>query len=125
MDKGPALQRHHAVLRGTGGPRLVFVHGFGCDRDIWRFVEPAFEVGPHPLRVARLFGLVVGDIGDLGAVVVFGIEGPLVVSAKYHVIHGSPPLPDAPIIAGTRGRQAIDHLIPWYRCSPRTRMLWH
>lgn len=43
MDEGPALRRHHAVLRGEGATRLVFVHGFGCDRDIWRFVAPAFE----------------------------------------------------------------------------------
>lgn len=43
MDDGPALQRHHAVLRGEGDTRLVFVHGFGCDRDIWRFVAPAFD----------------------------------------------------------------------------------
>lgn len=43
MDPSPALTRHHAVIRGAGGPPLVFVHGFGCDRDIWRFVAPAFE----------------------------------------------------------------------------------
>lgn len=43
MDEGPALRRHHAVQRGGGDTRLVFVHGFGCDRDIWRFVAPAFE----------------------------------------------------------------------------------
>lgn len=43
MDQAPALQRHHAVLRGDGGTPIVFVHGFGCDRDIWRFVAPAFE----------------------------------------------------------------------------------
>lgn len=43
MDQGAALQRHHAVLRGEGAPPLVFIHGFGCDRDIWRFVAPAFE----------------------------------------------------------------------------------
>jgi sigma-B regulation protein RsbQ len=43
MDHGPALRRHHAMLRGDGDTPLVFVHGFGCDRDIWRFVAPAFE----------------------------------------------------------------------------------
>jgi sigma-B regulation protein RsbQ len=42
MDPAPALQRHHAVLQGGGETPLVFIHGFGCDRDIWRFVAPAF-----------------------------------------------------------------------------------
>lgn len=45
MDAGPALQRHHAIVSGQGSTALVFVHGFGCDRNIWRFVAPAFE--PH------------------------------------------------------------------------------
>lgn len=49
MDSGHALQRHHAALRGEGSTALVFVHGFGCDRDIWRFVAPAFEPGHRTL----------------------------------------------------------------------------
>lgn len=43
MDTNTALQRHHALIGGQGDTALVFVHGFGCDRDIWRFVTPAFE----------------------------------------------------------------------------------
>lgn len=38
-----ALNRHHAHLSGQGRPLVVFSHGFGCDRHIWRDVAPAFE----------------------------------------------------------------------------------
>lgn len=38
-----AQSRHHAILSGQGARPMVFVHGFGCDRNIWRFVAPAFE----------------------------------------------------------------------------------
>lgn len=40
---GRAQSRHHAVFSGQGTRPLVFVHGFGCDQHIWRFVAPAFE----------------------------------------------------------------------------------
>lgn len=43
MRTNSALQRHHAIVSGQGDTALVFLHGFGCDRDIWRFVSPAFE----------------------------------------------------------------------------------
>ncbi len=38
-----AVERHHARVAGTGAKTLVFSHGFGCDKTIWRFVAPAFE----------------------------------------------------------------------------------
>ena len=38
-----ALQRHHVRVSGTGSQAIVFVHGFGCDQHMWRFVVPAFE----------------------------------------------------------------------------------
>jgi sigma-B regulation protein RsbQ len=31
------------VLGRPGAQPLVFVHGFGCDQNMWRFVAPAFE----------------------------------------------------------------------------------
>jgi sigma-B regulation protein RsbQ len=34
--------RNHVTLSGTGDRALVFVHGFGCDQSMWRFVAPAF-----------------------------------------------------------------------------------
>jgi sigma-B regulation protein RsbQ len=36
------LQRHNVSVSGTGDQTLVFVHGFGCDQFMWRFVAPAF-----------------------------------------------------------------------------------
>jgi sigma-B regulation protein RsbQ len=35
-------QRHHVRVSGSGPLTLVFVHGFGCDQNMWRLIEPAF-----------------------------------------------------------------------------------
>jgi sigma-B regulation protein RsbQ len=37
------LDRNNVVVRGTGGPAMMFAHGFGCDQNMWRYVSPAFE----------------------------------------------------------------------------------
>ncbi len=38
------LQRNNVHVTGNeDGPTLLFVHGFGCDQRMWRFVAPAFE----------------------------------------------------------------------------------
>jgi sigma-B regulation protein RsbQ len=37
------LARNNVTIAGAAdGPTLVFVHGFGCDQNVWRFVAPAF-----------------------------------------------------------------------------------
>jgi sigma-B regulation protein RsbQ len=37
------LLRHNVTVHGRpDGPPIVFVHGFGCDQNMWRFVWPAF-----------------------------------------------------------------------------------
>lgn len=36
-------QRNNIRLNGTGARTMVFGHGFGCDQNMWRFVEPAFR----------------------------------------------------------------------------------
>lgn len=37
------LQRHNITLGGRAdGQPMLFAHGFGCDQQMWRFVEPAF-----------------------------------------------------------------------------------
>jgi sigma-B regulation protein RsbQ len=38
-----AIQRNNVHVRGSGDRTMVFAHGFGCDQNMWRFVEPAFE----------------------------------------------------------------------------------
>lgn len=37
------LQRHHVNIRGSGERTLLFSHGFGCNQDMFRFIEPAFR----------------------------------------------------------------------------------
>lgn len=32
----------NARVKGDGSPTLVFIHGYGCDQNMWRFVAPAF-----------------------------------------------------------------------------------
>jgi sigma-B regulation protein RsbQ len=36
------IARNNVHVRGTGEQAMVFAHGFGCDQNMWRFVEPAF-----------------------------------------------------------------------------------
>jgi len=37
------LGRHNVTVSGKGERFMMFAHGFGCDRNMWRFVAPAFE----------------------------------------------------------------------------------
>lgn len=37
------IERNNVQVRGSGERTMVFAHGFGCDQNMWRFVEPAFE----------------------------------------------------------------------------------
>lgn len=37
------LARNNVRVFGSGLRPLVFVHGFGCDQHMWRYVVPAFE----------------------------------------------------------------------------------
>ena len=37
------LDRHNVRVSGAGERAIVFLHGFGCDQNMWRFVAPAFE----------------------------------------------------------------------------------
>ena len=39
------LARNNGHLAGDGLRAMVFVHGFGCDQNMWRFVEPEFRGG--------------------------------------------------------------------------------
>jgi sigma-B regulation protein RsbQ len=38
-----AMERNNVKLAGTGSRSMLFAHGFGCDQNMWRFVEPAFR----------------------------------------------------------------------------------
>ena len=38
------LERSTVTVRGpVDGPAMVFAHGFGCDKAMWRLVAPSFE----------------------------------------------------------------------------------
>jgi sigma-B regulation protein RsbQ len=37
------IERNNVKLDGSGDRTMVFAHGFGCDQNMWRFVEPAFR----------------------------------------------------------------------------------
>jgi sigma-B regulation protein RsbQ len=35
--------RNHVHITGTGAATMVFIHGFGCDQLMWRFLAPMYE----------------------------------------------------------------------------------
>ena len=39
------IVRNNVQLHGSGDRTMVFAHGFGCDQNMWRLVEPAFRDG--------------------------------------------------------------------------------
>jgi sigma-B regulation protein RsbQ len=41
--KQDVITRNNVHVSGKGTQPMVFVHGFGCDQNMWRFVTPAFE----------------------------------------------------------------------------------
>lgn len=36
------MERNNVRVRGSAERAMIFAHGFGCDQNMWRFVEPAF-----------------------------------------------------------------------------------
>jgi sigma-B regulation protein RsbQ len=50
------LERNHVRVSGVpAGRPIVFVHGFGCDQNMWRLVAPDFEVD-HRVVLLDLVG---------------------------------------------------------------------
>ncbi|HEV3483847.1 MAG TPA: alpha/beta hydrolase, partial [Vicinamibacterales bacterium] len=37
------IARNNVTVFGRGMKPMVFVHGFGCDQQMWRFITPAFD----------------------------------------------------------------------------------
>jgi sigma-B regulation protein RsbQ len=69
------LQRRNNVhVTASTGPTMVFAHGFGCDKNMWRFVTPAFL----PAHRAILFDHVGSGQSDIDAY----------SSSKYSSLHG-------------------------------------
>lgn len=40
---GTVLKRNNVRVVGTGKQAMLFVHGFGCNQNMWRFVAPSFQ----------------------------------------------------------------------------------
>jgi sigma-B regulation protein RsbQ len=57
------MQRNNVRIEGKGERAMMFAHGFGCDQNMWRFVEPAFR---NSFRTI-LFDLVGAGGSDLSA----------------------------------------------------------
>ena len=56
-------QRNNVTISGHGTRTVVFLHGFGCDQTVWRFLAPAFE---ERYRIVA-FDLVGSGNSDLSA----------------------------------------------------------
>jgi sigma-B regulation protein RsbQ len=69
------LSRNNVALAGPPGAQpLIFVHGFGCDQNMWRFVAPAFESN-HRVILLDLVGAGRSDVSAWS-------------SSKYQTLHG-------------------------------------
>lgn len=42
IDKTKVLSRNNITVQGNGEQAILFVHGYGCDQNMWRFVIPDF-----------------------------------------------------------------------------------
>jgi sigma-B regulation protein RsbQ len=67
-------QRNNIRVSGDGPASMFFAHGFGCDQNMWRLLEPAYR---RRYRTV-LFDLVGSGKSDLGAY----------HRAKYDSLHG-------------------------------------
>jgi sigma-B regulation protein RsbQ len=37
------IKQNNVTIRGTGNKVMFFVHGYGCDQNMWRFITPYFK----------------------------------------------------------------------------------
>lgn len=63
MNSGVLVRNNVTVTGNDAGRPMIFAHGFGCDKNMWRFVTPAFE---EQYRIV-LFDLVGAGGSDLSA----------------------------------------------------------
>jgi sigma-B regulation protein RsbQ len=56
-------KRNNVQIIGSGPTTMVFAHGFGCDRDVWRKLSPDFASRFNLV----LFDLVGSGMSDLNA----------------------------------------------------------
>lgn len=63
VNAGVLVRNNVTVTGNEVGRPMIFAHGFGCDKNMWRFVTPAFE---EQYRIV-LFDLVGAGGSDLSA----------------------------------------------------------
>lgn len=51
-----SIEKLNVKISGQGSPTLVFVHGYGCDQTMWRFVAPEFQPA-HRIITYDLIGM--------------------------------------------------------------------
>ena len=56
-----ATSKFHVTEAGSGTTPLIFVHGYGCDQNMWRFVAPSFA-DSHKTLCYDLTGMGGSDI---------------------------------------------------------------
>ena len=49
------LKQNNITIHGSGSKVMFFVHGFGCDQKMWRFITPHFE-NTHKIVLIDLVG---------------------------------------------------------------------
>jgi sigma-B regulation protein RsbQ len=104
-------ERNNVRLHGSGERTMVFAHGFGCDQNMWRFVEPAFRyrfktvlfdhvgAGRSDLKAynkqkySRLSGYS-DDVVDIGRMI--GLKGAIFVGHSVSAMIGALAVPKAP-----------------------------
>lgn len=42
-DTASVFDKNAVTVRGTGTKPMLFLHGFGCDQTMWRYIAPAFD----------------------------------------------------------------------------------
>lgn len=57
-----AIQKNNVNVYGDAGSTLVFVHGYGCDQNMWRYVAPEFSKA-HKTVLYDLTGMGKSDFG--------------------------------------------------------------
>lgn len=56
------LKRNNITIQGNGSKIMLFVHGFGCDQNMWRFITPSFK-DDYKIILIDLVGSGKSDVG--------------------------------------------------------------
>lgn len=43
ISAASVIKNQAVTIRGSGSKPMIFLHGFGCDQTLWRYIAPAFD----------------------------------------------------------------------------------